>query len=85
MLENKLFGQLLSDLGFSYDSVSGGRNMIEALEDKAYKLVLFDQEIEGVDLEMLQTTLGNKTDKTAAVMMVKSGCRTRRGNPQTRQ
>ncbi|WP_345987488.1 ATP-binding protein [Sulfurimonas sp. HSL1-2] len=73
VLENKLFGQLLSDLGFSYDSVSGSRNMIEALEDKAYKLVLFDQEIEGLDLEMLQTTLGNKAHKTATVMMVDPG------------
>ncbi|WP_416768556.1 ATP-binding protein [Sulfurimonas sp. ST-25] len=73
ILESKLFGQLLADLGFTYDSESGAENMMHALEEKAYKLVLFDQEIEGLDLESLQKTLESKGHKTATVMMVDPG------------
>ncbi len=73
MLENKLFGQLLDDLGHSYKSVTGGDAIIDAVKNNNYKIVLFDQEIAGLDLKELHDTIASKDAKTATVMMVDPG------------
>ncbi|MEJ2499855.1 MAG: ATP-binding protein [Campylobacterales bacterium] len=73
VLENKLFGQLLEDLDYSYESVTGASNLIDTLGNKQYKIILFDQEIEGLDLKELHDIVAGKTPKAAAVMMVDPG------------
>ena len=73
MLENKLFGQLLNDLGHSYQSVTGHDDVIDAVKDKNFKIILFDQEIAGLDLKELHDTIASKDVKMATVMMVDPG------------
>jgi len=73
VLESKLFGQLLTDLGHSYDTAGDAESMMQAVADKTYKLLLFDQELEGLDLGNLQAALKDKTLKTATIMMVDPG------------
>jgi signal transduction histidine kinase/CheY-like chemotaxis protein len=72
-LENKLFGQLLDDLEHSYNAVTGAENLIEAVKNKNYRIVLFDQEIPGLDLKALHDIISAKEPKTATVMMVDPG------------
>ena len=73
MLENKLFGQILNDLGYSYETVTGINNLLKAIDEKAYKVVLFDQEIGNLDLDALHNAVKAKPYKTASVMMVDPG------------
>ncbi len=70
MLENKLFGQLLGELGYSYKSVTGSDKLVEALKDGAYRIVLFDHEINGLNLKELHDTIASLKQKTVSVMMV---------------
>lgn len=73
VLENKLFGQLLNDLHYTYNSVSGAENLLDAVENKNYKIVLFDQEIDGLDLKALHDMIAGKEARTSTVMMVDPG------------
>jgi len=76
LLENKLFGQLLDDLERTYDSVNGAENLIDAVKNKNYKIALFDQEIQGLDLKALHDIIAAKDSKTATIMMVDPGVET---------
>ena len=73
VLENKLFGQLLDDLHYTYKSVAGADNLLDAVENKNYKIVLFDQEIDGLDLKALHDMIAAKEARTSTVMMVDPG------------
>ena len=73
ILENKLFGQLLDDLGYTYNSVAGSGNLMDAAQNKNYKIVLFDQEIDGLDLKALHDMIAGKDTKMSTVMMVDPG------------
>ncbi|HHH72222.1 MAG TPA: response regulator, partial [Sulfuricurvum sp.] len=73
VLENKLFSQILNDLGYSYEMVTGGDNVINSLQDKAYKIILFDQEMKNIDIPKIHDVIESKTLKTATVMMVDPG------------
>lgn len=72
-LENKLFGQLLEELGHSFDTVTGGAKLLKAAKEKRYKIVLFDQEIAGLDFKALHDTIASKDHECASVMMVDPG------------
>ena len=73
VLENKLFGQLLDDLHYTYNSVAGAENLLDAVKNKNYKIVLFDQEIDGLDLKALHDMIAGKEARTSTVMMVDPG------------
>jgi signal transduction histidine kinase/CheY-like chemotaxis protein len=73
ILENKLFGQLLTELDYSFDSVSGADNLLDAIQNKNYKIVLFDDEIDGLELKALHDIIAAKELKTSSVMMVDPG------------
>jgi len=73
ILERKLYGQLLSDLRLSYETASNAAELVGLVGDKQYKIVLFDQEIDGLDLDALHGLITAKTPKIAAVMMVDPG------------
>ena len=70
MLENKLFGQLLNELGYSHKNVTGSEKLLEALKDGTYRIVLFDHEINGLNLKELHDTIASLKQKTLSVMMV---------------
>lgn len=70
ILENKLFGQILADIGISYETRTGAHAMMEALQSKAYKILIFDQEIADLDINELHDIIVGKEPRTATVMMV---------------
>ena len=53
-LENKLFGQLLNELNYSFESVKTFDDLNQALQDKSFKLVLFDKEMPKMDIKALK-------------------------------
>jgi len=73
LLENKLFGQLLEELGYSFDSVTGGENLINSLKNKSYRMALFDHEMNGLDLKALHDTIASLGNRTVSIMMVDPG------------
>ena len=73
VLENKLFGQLLDDLHYTYESVAGASKLMDAVENKNYKIVLFDQEIAGLDLKAMHDIIAGKEARMSTVMMVDPG------------
>jgi len=72
-LENKLFGQLLSELDYSFDTVKGYDALTSTLQNKNYKLVLFDKEMSKLKLKDLHSMISSKDTNTALVMMVDPG------------
>ncbi len=70
MLENKLFGQLLKELDYSYETVKKYDALTSTLNEKAFKLVLFDKEMPKMNLKELHGIISSNDHDTAAVMMV---------------
>ena len=70
ILENKLFGQILSDIGLTFDARTGAHAMVEALQSKTYRILIFDQEIADLDINEVHDIIAAKEPKTATVMMV---------------
>ncbi|OQX57861.1 MAG: hybrid sensor histidine kinase/response regulator [Helicobacteraceae bacterium 4484_230] len=72
-LENKLFGQLLDELGYSYESAKTFNELSQALKDRSFKLILLDKEMPNMDIEALSKMVSAKDYKIATVMMVDPG------------
>ncbi|RLA72609.1 MAG: hybrid sensor histidine kinase/response regulator [Epsilonproteobacteria bacterium] len=72
-LENKLFGQLLTELGYSFDTVKKYDELISAINNKNYKLLLFDKEMPNLNLKDLHSIISDKESTTAMVMLVDPG------------
>lgn len=68
--ENRLFKSLLDDLGYTSMIVNGVDEMNEHLENKKFKLVLFDKETEGLSVENTASIIKNNDVDTALVLMV---------------
>jgi len=69
-LENKLFGKLLTELGYTFESVKKYDALKLSLENKSYKAVLFDKEMPRLNIKDLHALVNPKESKTAIVMMV---------------
>ena len=72
-LENKLFGQILGDLGHTYNTVTGGEGIMEAIKNSRYNMVLFDQEVPGLEIQKLHDVVSADSPETKLVMMVDPG------------
>ena len=48
--ESKLYAQILKALGYTFDSVGSSDALFEATKENVYKMVLFDKELEDLDL-----------------------------------
>jgi CheY-like chemotaxis protein len=68
--ENRLFKSLLDDLGYTSVLVDGIDALDDALENKKFKLVLFDKETEGVSVEDISEKIKKNDLDTALVMMI---------------
>ncbi|MDY0116210.1 MAG: ATP-binding protein [Sulfurimonadaceae bacterium] len=53
--ESKLYIQILKALGYTFDSVDSLDALFEATKENIYKMVLFDKELEGLDLAQFST------------------------------
>jgi CheY-like chemotaxis protein len=68
--ENRLFKSILDDLGYSSISVDGSNALEESLENKKFKLVLFDKETQGLDIANISSIIKGKGTDTALVLMI---------------
>ena len=68
-IEVKLFEHLLSELGYTYKSVNSVEVMNDTLATDKFKVVLFDKELSGIDLQELNNTLTINSPDSSLVMM----------------
>ena len=68
--ENRLFKSILDDLGYTSLLVDGADALDDALENKTFKLVLFDKETEGVSVEEIAERIKKNDLDTALVLMI---------------
>ncbi len=68
--ENRLFKSILDDLGYTSVLVDGADALDNALENKKFKLVLFDKETEGVSIEEISEKINKNDLDTALVLMI---------------
>jgi signal transduction histidine kinase/CheY-like chemotaxis protein len=67
-IETKLFSRILEELRYSYEIAQSNADLHEKIQNGNYKLVLFDKELEGLDLTELSNEVRNK--ETSLVMMI---------------
>ena len=71
--ESKLFAQLLTSLGYSYDIANNQGEMHEFTHDSSYKVILFDKECEGLELSLFSQNVKDfnaKTGLTTSLILV---------------
>ena len=69
LLENKIFCKILTDLGYSYQSVSNMKEFSSMLREKNFKVALFDKELPDMDIEVLSNIVKDLNNNTALVML----------------
>ena len=69
-LELKLFSHLLDELGFEYKTCSDTTKLKSELEEKHYKVILFDKDSIGDELKQLHDMIADQPVKTSLVMLV---------------
>jgi signal transduction histidine kinase/CheY-like chemotaxis protein len=69
-LELKLYSHLLEDLGLDYKASSNMQELLDNIDTKHYKLVLFDKESLNLDLKLLHDKIADQSIKTSLVMLI---------------
>ena len=64
VFESKLYIQLLQTLGYTYDVAKDLNELKELTAHNSYKLILFDKEIDGLDLEEFSHSIKNFSNET---------------------
>lgn len=64
VFESKLYIQLLQTLGYTYDVAKDLDELKELTANGSYKLILFDKEIDGLDLEVFSQSVKNFSNET---------------------
>ena len=64
VFESKLYIQLLQTLGYTYDVAKDLDELNELTAKGSYKLILFDKEIDGLDLEAFSQSIKNSSNDT---------------------
>jgi signal transduction histidine kinase/CheY-like chemotaxis protein len=64
VFESKLYIQLLQTLGYTYDVARDLDELQELTQDGSYKLILFDKEIDGLNLEEFSHSIRGLSDAT---------------------
>ncbi len=67
-IEIKLFSSILDNLGFNYDIANTSEELLEKMIDKKYKVILFDKELDNLDLIKLSDTVQQNNLSTSLVM-----------------
>ncbi|RLA72890.1 MAG: hybrid sensor histidine kinase/response regulator [Epsilonproteobacteria bacterium] len=62
--ESKLYIQLLESLGYTYEVASSNEELESSIHDNNYKLVLFDKEIDGLNIEKLSQDVVNSNKES---------------------
>ena len=68
--ENRLFQSILQDLGYSFVLADGADEIKKALDTQKFKLVLFDKEIEGLNVSDVSERIQDKEMDTSLVLMI---------------
>jgi len=69
-LEMKLFTRILDDLGYTYVSVTNVEDLYDNIENKRYKVALFDKGLASLNLKELSDIIREKNSDTSLVMLV---------------
>ncbi len=69
LLENKLFCKILDDLGYSYQSASNITDFKSMLNEKQFKVALFDKELPGVNIKELSDIVREINSDIALIML----------------
>jgi CheY-like chemotaxis protein len=69
-LEQKLFGRILEDLGYTYAAVGSTKELYTQLDSKRYKVALFDKNLSGLNLKELYDIIRVNDSETSLVMLV---------------
>ncbi len=69
-LELKLYSRLLDDLNLDHKASSNVKELIDSIETKHYKLILFDKNSIGSDLKLLHDKIAQQSVKTSLVMLI---------------
>lgn len=62
--ETKLYMKLLKSLGYSYEEVHTLKDLNSEIDNSSYKLILFDKEIEGLDLKTFSSKIKASNEET---------------------
>jgi len=69
-LEMKLFTRILNDLGYTYVSVTNVEELYDNIENKRYKVALFDKGLASLNLKELSDIIHEKNSDISLVMLV---------------
>ncbi len=69
-IESKIFESLLTDLGYTYDIAQNNDELVALAREKAYKVVVFDKELLGLDIMSISSTINDKELDSSLVMMI---------------
>jgi len=69
-LEMKLFSRILDDLGYTYVSVNNVDDLYDNIENKRYKVALFDKGLASLNLKELSDIIREKNSDISLVMLV---------------
>ncbi|MDY0233210.1 MAG: ATP-binding protein [Sulfurimonas sp.] len=67
--ELKLYTQLLNSLGYRYESVNSYSKLQELVDANSYRVILFDKELEGLNLKKLSMEAKSKGVRTYLVVV----------------
>ncbi len=69
-IEQKLFGRILDDLGYTYSTVGNTKELYSQLDSKRYKVILFDKNLLNLNLKELYDIIRTNDSETSLVMVV---------------
>ncbi|WP_321779169.1 response regulator [Sulfurimonas sp.] len=67
--ESKLYVQLLKTLGYSYEVAHSAQELNELTQENSYKLVLFDEDLEGLEVEKFSGIVKQKELASTLVLI----------------
>ena len=70
VLERKLFTRILDDLGYTYVSIDNADDLCKHIQDKHYKLALFDKNLANLNLKELSDIIRSNNSDISLVMLV---------------
>jgi CheY-like chemotaxis protein len=70
LLELKLFSRILDDLGYTYKSVTSTEEFTDEIENRRYKLALFDKSLNELDLKSLYDIIRTNNNDISLVMLI---------------
>ena len=69
-IESKIFESLLNDLGYTYNIAQNNDELVAFSKEKAYKVVIFDKELLGLDIMAISAIINDKELDSSLVMMI---------------